>query len=250
MKIKSKAPSAPKDDSSGFDLAHLVGQLIDHRWIIVAVTALFMLMGTLYSLFATPIYSADAMVQVESKNANTVLNDLTQMMPNSQPASATEVEIVTSRMVLGKTVQDLGLDVLVQEDFFPLIGKGLSRMMGNKPAQIAISRMKVPAVWEKRQLTVEVDGPDSYTVSKDGDELFKGKVGQFEQHGDVTMLVSDIKADEGTSFTVTKLSDLQAIKLVSSNLTVADMGKDTGVLGLTYNGEDPAADQPGPEPDY
>ncbi|MDI3440099.1 polysaccharide biosynthesis tyrosine autokinase, partial [Erwinia sp. V90_4] len=239
MKIKSKAPSAPKDDSSGFDLAHLVGQLIDHRWIIVAVTALFMLMGTLYSLFATPIYSADAMVQVESKNANTVLNDLTQMMPNSQPASATEVEIVTSRMVLGKTVQDLGLDVLVQEDFFPLIGKGLSRMMGNKPAQIAISRMKVPAVWEKRQLTVEVDGPDSYTVSKDGDELFKGKVGQFEQHGDVTMLVSDIKADEGTSFTVTKLSDLQAIKLVSSNLTVADMGKDTGVLGLTYNGEDP-----------
>ena len=239
MKIKSKAPSAPQDDSSGFDLAHLVGQLVDHRWIIVAVTALFMLLGTLYSLFATPIYSADAMVQVESKNANTVLNDLTQMMPNSQPASATEVEIVTSRMVLGKTVNDLGLDVLVEQDYFPLIGKGLSRMMGNKPAQIAISRMKVPALWEKRQLSVEVNGPDSYTVSKDGDELFKGKVGQFEQHGGVTMLVSDIQADEGTSFTVTKLSDLQAIKLVSNNLTVADMGKDTGVLGLTYTGEDP-----------
>lgn len=239
MKIKSKAPSAPQDDSNGFDLAHLVGQFIDHRWIIVAVTALFMLMGTLYSLFATPIYSADAMVQVEQKNANTVLNDLSQMMPNAQPASATEVQIVTSRMVLGKTVADLGLDVLVQQDYFPVIGKGLSRMMGNKPEQIAISRMKVPAIWDKRQLTIEVDGPDSYTVSKDGDELFKGKVGQFEQHGDVTMLVSDIKADEGTSFTVSKLSDLQAIKLIFNNLTVADMGKDTGVLGLTYTGEDP-----------
>lgn len=239
MKIKSKAPSAPQDDSNGFDLAHLVGQLIDHRWIIVAVTALFMLMGTLYSLFAAPIYSADAMVQVEQKNANTVLNDLTQMMPNAQPASATEVQIVTSRMVLGKTVTDLGLDVLVQQDYFPLIGKGLSRMMGGKPEQIAVSRLKVPAVWDKRQLTIEVNGPDSYTVSKDGDELFKGKVGQFEQHGDVTMLVSDIKADEGTSFTVTKLSDLQAIKLIYNNLTVADMGKDTGVLGLTYTGEDP-----------
>ncbi|MTD26414.1 tyrosine-protein kinase Wzc [Erwinia sorbitola] len=239
MKIKSKAPSAPRDDSNGFDLAHLVGQFVDHRWIIVAVTALFMLMGTLYSLFATPIYSADAMVQVEQKNANTVLNDLTQMMPNSQPASATEVQIVTSRMVLGKTVADLGLDVLVQQDYFPVIGRGLSRMLGNKPEQIAISRMKVPAIWDKRQLTIEVNGPDSYTVSKDGDELFKGKVGQFEQHGDVTMLVSDIKAEEGTSFTVTKLSDLQAIKLVYNNLTVADMGKDTGVLGLTYTGEDP-----------
>ncbi|MEN5014970.1 tyrosine-protein kinase Wzc [Erwinia sp. Eh17-17] len=239
MKIKSKAPSAPQDDSNGFDLAHLVGQLIDHRWVIVAVTALFMLMGTLYSLFATPIYSADAMVQVEQKNANTVLNDLTQMMPNAQPASATEVQIVTSRMVLGKTVDDLGLDVLIQQDYLPLIGKGLARMMGSKPEQIAVSRLKVPAIWDKRQLTIEVNGPDSYTVSKDGDELFKGKVGQFEQHGDVTMLVSDIKADEGTSFTVTKLSDLQAIKLIYNNLTVADMGKDTGVLGLTYTGEDP-----------
>ncbi|MFK8258239.1 tyrosine-protein kinase Wzc [Erwinia sp. AnSW2-5] len=239
MKIKSKAPSAPQDDSNGFDLAHLVGQFIDHRWIIVAVTALFMLMGTLYSLFATPIYSADAMVQVEQKNANTVLNDLSQMMPNAQPASATEVQIVTSRMVLGKTVTDLGLDVLVQQDYFPVIGRGLSRMMGNKPQQIAISRMKVPAIWDKRQVTIEVDGPDSYTVSKDGDELFKGKVGQFEQHGDVTMLVSDIQAEQGTSFTVSKLSDLQAIKLIFNNLTVADMGKDTGVLGLTYTGEDP-----------
>ena len=68
--------TAPKEDSNGWDLAHLVGQLIDHRWIIVAVTAFFMLMATLYTLFATPIYSADAMVQVEQKNTASVLNEL------------------------------------------------------------------------------------------------------------------------------------------------------------------------------
>jgi len=241
MNIKSKAPSAPlKDDSNGWDLAHIVGQLVDHRWVIVAVTALFMLLGTLYSLFATPIYSADAMVQVEDKNANTVLNDLSQMMPNSQPASATEVEIVTSRMVVGKTVKDLGLDVLVEENYLPVIGQGLSRMMGNKPGQVDIPQLTVPSDWEKRVLEVTVDGPDSYTVSKDGDELFKGKVGQLENHNGVSILVRSIQqVDPGTSFTVTKLSDLQAIKLVTSQLTVADKGKDTGVLGLTYTGEDP-----------
>lgn len=241
MNIKSKAPSAPlKDDSNGWDLAHIVGQLVDHRWVIVAVTALFMLLGTLYSLFATPIYSADAMVQVEDKNANTVLNDLSQMMPNSQPASATEVEIVTSRMVVGKTVKDLGLDVLVEQNYLPVIGQGLSRMMGNKPGQVDIPQLTVPSDWEKRVVEVTVDGPDSYTVSKDGDELFKGKVGQLENHNGVSILVRSIQqTDPGTSFTVTKLSDLQAIKLVTNQLTVADKGKDTGVLGLTYTGEDP-----------
>lgn len=240
MNIKSKAPSTSQEDASAWDLAHLVGQLVDHRWVIVAVTALFMLLGTLYVLFATPIYSSDAMVQVEDKNANTVLNDLSQMMPNAQPMSATEVEIVTSRLVIGKTVQDLGLDALVQQDYLPVIGKGLSRLMGNKPGQVSVSQLSIPVSWEKPVMQLEVTGPDSYTVSKDGNELFKGKVGQLENHNGVTMKVNSIQqADPGTDFTVTKLTQLQAISMVTNNLTVADKGKDTGVLGLTYLGEDP-----------
>lgn len=240
MNIKSKAPSALKEDSSGWDLAHLVGQLVDHRWVIVAVTALFMLLGTLYSLFATPIYSADAMVQVESKNANTVLNDMSQMLPAAQPASETEVQIITSRMVIGKTVHDLGLDVLVQQDYMPIIGQGLARMMGDKPGQIDIPKLTVPATWDARQLQVEANGPDTYTVIKDGDELFKGKTGQEESHNGVSITVNSIQdVEPGTTFTVTKLSELAAIRRVTDNLAVADKGKDTGVLGLAYTGEDP-----------
>ena len=238
MNIKNKVRTAPGEDSNGWDLAHLVGQLIDHRWIIVAVTAFFMLAGTLYTLFATPIYSADALVQVEQKNASTVLNEIDSILPPT-PASDTEIEILESRMVIGKTVDDLGLDTVVEQNYFPVIGKGLSRLMGNKPASIAISRLEIPRTIDKRNVELEVTGPDSYTVSKDGDELFKGKVGQLESHGDISMLVSEIHADEGTSFTVTKLNNLQAINSVLSNLTVADKGKDTGVLGLEYLGEDP-----------
>lgn len=237
MNIKNKVMTAPKEDSNGWDLAHLVGQLIDHRWIIVAVTAFFMLMATLYTLFATPIYSADAMVQVEQKNTASVLNELQDVIPTT-PASDTEIQIIESRMVIGKTVNDLGLDTVIQQNYFPVIGKGLSRLMGNKPAQIAISRLEIPRSIDKRTVELEVTGSQTYTVSKDGDELFKGRVGQLEQHGDVTMLVSGIQADEGTSFSVTKLSDLQAIKTVLGALTVADKGKTTGVLGLEFQDED------------
>ncbi|MGK3114181.1 tyrosine-protein kinase Wzc [Candidatus Pantoea formicae] len=238
MNIKNKVMTAPKEDSSGWDLAHLVGQLIDHRWIIVAVTAFFMLVGTLYTLFATPIYSADAMVQVEQKNTASVLNELQDVLPTT-PASDTEIQIVESRMVIGKTVTDLGLDTVVQQNYIPVIGKGLSRLMGNKPSEIAISRLEIPKSIDKRTVQLEVTGPQTYTVTSDGDELFKGRVGQLEQHGEVTMLVSGIQADEGTSFNVTKLSDLQAIKNVLGALTVADKGKTTGVLGMEFQDEDP-----------
>ncbi|OQP32608.1 tyrosine-protein kinase Wzc [Pantoea latae] len=238
MNIKNKVMTAPREESAGFDLGHLLGQLIDHRWIIVAVTAFFMLVGTLYTLFATPIYSADAMVQVEQKNSSTVLSDLQSIIP-ATPESDTEIQILESRMVIGKTVSDLGLDTVIEQKYFPIIGKGLSRLMGNKPAQIAISRLEIPRTIDKRNVELEVNSPTTYTVSKDGDELFKGQVGRLEQHGEITMLVSDIQAEEGTSFTVTKLNELQAINSVLANLTVADKGKDTGVLGLQYVGEDP-----------
>lgn len=238
MNIKNKVMTAPREESTGFDLGHLLGQLIDHRWIIVAVTAFFMLVGTLYTLFATPIYSADAMVQVEQKNSSTVLSDLQTLMP-ATPESDTEIQILESRMVIGKTVSDLGLDTVVEQKYFPIIGKGLSRLMGNKPAQIAISRLDIPRTIDKRSVELEVNSPTTYTVTKDGDELFKGQVGRLEQHGEITMLVSGIQAEEGTSFTVTKLNELQAINSVLANLTVADKGKDTGVLGLQYVGEDP-----------
>ena len=165
MNIKNKVMTAPKEDSSGWDLAHLVGQLIDHRWIIVAVTAFFMLVGTLYTLFATPIYSADAMVQVEQKNTASVLNELQDVIPTT-PASDTEIQILESRMVLGKTVNDLGLDTVVAQNYFPVIGKGLSRLMGNKPSEIAISRLEIPPTIDKRNAELDVTGPVSYTVSK------------------------------------------------------------------------------------
>lgn len=54
-------------DSDEIDLGRLVGELIDHRKLIISVTSLFTLLALVYALFATPIYQADALVQVEQK---------------------------------------------------------------------------------------------------------------------------------------------------------------------------------------
>lgn len=74
-------------DSDEIDLGRLVGELIDHRKLIVSVTALFTLLALVYALFATPIYQADAMVQVEEKQANAILSNLSQMLPDSRNRS-------------------------------------------------------------------------------------------------------------------------------------------------------------------
>ncbi|WP_234400164.1 Wzz/FepE/Etk N-terminal domain-containing protein [Shewanella marina] len=50
------------------DLGKLFGILIDNRWMIIIVTMVFAIVGVSYALLATPVYKADALVQVEKKS--------------------------------------------------------------------------------------------------------------------------------------------------------------------------------------
>jgi tyrosine-protein kinase Etk/Wzc len=65
--VKNRAADKEADE---IDLGRLVGELIDHRKLIISVTALFTLVALLYALFSTPIYQADALLQVEQKQGN------------------------------------------------------------------------------------------------------------------------------------------------------------------------------------
>ncbi|MDZ5910214.1 Wzz/FepE/Etk N-terminal domain-containing protein, partial [Klebsiella pneumoniae] len=140
------SPVTNKDiskESEGIDLGRLIGELIDHRKLIISVTALFALISLIYALFSTPVYQADALIQVEQKQANAILSNLTQMLPDSQPQSAPEIALLRSRMILGKTVDDLNLQARVEEKFFPVFGRGWARLSGQSLGEVNISRFYV-----------------------------------------------------------------------------------------------------------
>ncbi|HCI3132596.1 TPA: tyrosine-protein kinase, partial [Klebsiella pneumoniae] len=98
-------------ESDEIELGRLIGELVDHRKLIIAVTSVFTLIALLYAIFATPIYQANVLIQVEQKQGNAILSSLSQMLPDSQPQSAPEIALLQSRMILGKTVDDLNLQI-------------------------------------------------------------------------------------------------------------------------------------------
>lgn len=55
--------------SGEIELGKLIGQLLDHRKLIIILTAIFAVLAVVYALFATPIYQADALIQVEQNKA-------------------------------------------------------------------------------------------------------------------------------------------------------------------------------------
>lgn len=226
-------------DTDEIDLGRLIGEFIDHRKLIVVVTSLFTLIALIYAIFATPIYQADALVQVEQKQANAILSNLSQMLPDSQPQSAPEIALIQSRMILGKTVDDLNLQARVKQKYFPLLGRGLARLAGEKPGNISVSRLYIPGNGEDEpKILLTVRDKNNFSVHSD-DFTITGKVGELIDEKGISLKIDEIDAKPGTEFVIGYVSRLKAITDLQEGLSVVDQGKDTGILTLSLTGDDP-----------
>ncbi|HBQ2253794.1 TPA: tyrosine-protein kinase, partial [Klebsiella pneumoniae] len=124
------------------DLRKLIGDVIDHRKLIITLTSLFLFLSITYSMFATPIYQADALVQVEQKQGNAILNSLSQMLPDGRLQSTPEIALLQSRMILGKTIDDLNLQAEIKNKYIPIIGKGWARLTSQPKSSISLGYFK------------------------------------------------------------------------------------------------------------
>ncbi|HFZ8994099.1 TPA: polysaccharide biosynthesis tyrosine autokinase [Citrobacter freundii] len=227
--------------ANDIDLGRLIGELIDQRKLIITVVALFTLIALIYALFATPVYQADALIQVEQKKDNAIVGSLSNLgLSSEQIQSAPEIALLKSRMVLGKTVDDLNLQTTAQQHYFPVFGRGFNRLIGNKPGQITISQLNIndPESTGEPQLSLEAKGNNRYTLTYNDVEL-QGVVGQVLNQKGITLKVDRLEAEPGTDFDISYVSRLKAITNLQEALSVADQGKDTGVLTVSINGEDP-----------
>ena len=231
----SAAPAVGNDE---IDIGRLLGTIIEARWWVLGITSVFALIAVVYCLFATPIYSADALVQIEQNTGSSLVQDLNSALSNKPPASDAEIQLIQSRLVLGKTVDDLDLDISVVKNTFPLFGAGWDRLMGRQNETVKVTTFTLPKGMNDQTFTLKVLSPKQYLLSSDGGFEARGEVGQQLSKQGVTMMVSAIQASNDSEFTVTKFSTLGMINNLQNNLTVTENGKDTGVLSLTYTGED------------
>ncbi|MGX6597867.1 polysaccharide biosynthesis tyrosine autokinase [Klebsiella quasivariicola] len=227
-----------KDDDE-MDLGKLIGELIDHRKLIIAITSFCTLISLVYAIFATPIYQANSLIQVEQKQGNAILSNLSQMLPDSQPQSAPEISLIQSRMILGKTVDDLNLQIMIKQNYFPIFGQGFDRLLGEKPSNIEVTRLYVTnANDDVTQLELKIKDGEHYQIKYDG-AVFNGRVGELLENKQLAIKVNDISAKPGDTFTIYYFNRLKAIADLLDNLNVSDQGKDTGILSISYTGENP-----------
>ncbi|MFQ5356405.1 MAG: polysaccharide biosynthesis tyrosine autokinase [Mariprofundaceae bacterium] len=246
------------------DLADYLAIIIESKWLIAITAGVIFLAGLSYALLATPIFSADALVQVEQEGKGIgPLEDLNTALTGETPAEA-EIEIIRSRSVVGKAVKQLKLDISSSPHYFPFFGQSFARSHdGSEPAaalwglnsfawggeRLQIDRLTVPKYLEGKDLTLVAGMVGKYRLlDPDGKEITQGTVGKTAsvrlsspETGEkrVDIYISELVARPGTRFDIMKHSWLQTVADLQTVLAVSEKGRKTGILELSMQNADP-----------
>lgn len=255
---QAPAITAQEDENEEIDLLGLFGTLIDHKWLIAAITGAFMVTGAAYAVLATPVYQANALLQVEAKKNDLLgFSDIGGMLGKESP-SATEIELIQSRYVIGKTVDNLKLDVVVQPMYFPVVGEFLARRFQKaNPGAVAepllgldsfawggeslkIFKLDLPDGQLGKKLTLTVGEHAQFTlVDEDDQVLAVGEAGQLFEKNGLAFQIEELHARPGTRFRVMRNARLTSILDYQENLDVVERGKESGMIGLALESTDP-----------
>jgi len=255
--IKSEAGTMVSNRSNDvaddeIDLAKIWGLLVDNIWLIAAATGAAFVFAALYLLFATPIYRADALLQVEDKQGGVPgFAEMSEMFAQESSAQA-EIEILRSRMVLSDVIRQLEMDVQVKRDQSILAGAFSSGAAIKPSAQlfasyvdadtrIAIEEFVVPEYLQDRELRLVVSVNDAgKTVSLYDEDILilegAATLRLVSDRGDVVLTLSEVSVEGEAEFILTKRNLLSVIKDIAKNLSVSEQGKNTGILRLSYKG--------------
>ncbi|MFW1022306.1 polysaccharide biosynthesis tyrosine autokinase [Vibrio parahaemolyticus] len=224
------------------DLGKLFGIILDAKWLILCTVVLFSIVGVGVAILSTPIYKADALIQIESKSSggiSAMVGDMGELF-SAESSATTEIEIIKSRMILGGTVDKFNLTTVASPNYMPIIGKGLARIQGEQ-LSINVTRFNAPSYAVGVPLTLEVVDAEqkAFKLTEDnGSVVLEGKVGELLEKNGYQFLATELVAQTGDSFTVSKISKLDAINKLQENLSISERGKQTGIISLSFSGED------------
>lgn len=235
------------------DLGRLFGLLVDNKWKILFVTILFMLAGVVYTLLVTPVYQGDALVQVEQSATSGNNSDMARLLGEEAPASAAQIEILGSRLILGQAAYQVNLDTVVRPVTPPILGDALIRYNIQRPSfasgrpeiwgneKISVQSLSVAPEIEGKTYTLEVLPENRYQILDDESNVMGtgqiGKVLEIENPW-IELRVGDIQAPPGAQFTLLKRSRQNTVSHLKSRFTVMQKGLDTGILQLMLTGTD------------
>jgi tyrosine-protein kinase Etk/Wzc len=256
-------PSLIKEQ--GVSIRDTVDRLIEGRKTILMTLLSVLLVTVVYLVVAPRTYKADALLRIDKNKA--LLAAPLHSEVNQSPTEAEshraqrEVEILRSRSVLGKVVENLNLMVEYSPNYFPIIGEMLARWHDTDDGiatpwwgfgrwawggeKLKVATFNVPDRYLEEEFTLIaleegrfiLLGPkDEELVNGQIDETLTADMGEAKP---VVIKLAELVAHPGTHFELTRKTALTAIETLLKAFAVKEISKDTDILSVELKGRDP-----------
>ena len=232
-------PSSASSNNDEIDFGQQLHNLWLHKSKIATALIAGGLLGAVFSFASTPVYRADAMLEIETKQ-NQILTEINNMLSNEPAPSEAEIELVQSRMVIGKTVDELQLDQEVKATYFPVFGNMIHNLSGNDDPILKIGTFTVSEEWINKPFKLTVKDSKNYILTLPNGTAKEGRVGTpLKINNETVLKVDQILAETEQDFELTKFSKLSAIENIKNQLSVISKGKTSPIINLAYTDVDP-----------
>lgn len=253
--LAAPQPVVPQasEESDEVNLVEYWDIIVDSRWLISIVAAAAMLIGGAYAFLANPVYESNLLIQVEDSqnSAKNLLGEAASLFDVKTPATA-EMEIIRSRMVIGRAVDNTLLYISARPKRPPIVGDWLSRRAAglSNPGflgiggwttgaeRIKVSSFDVPASEEDSKFTLVASADGQFELRHpDLPRPLQGRVGTplvGSVHGEpLTLTVDEFAAMPGAEFEIIRHSRLETIERLQQTLKLSEKGRQSGVIDAT-----------------
>lgn len=256
------SPSERTDDGAEINLLDLWYNLLDFKWVAAALAAVGLAIGLVYATVATPIYSVDVLLQVETKQTGglAALDDVSGVLAAGGPNVNGELEIIRSRTVVESVAQTLGLAQSITPQYFPVFGQwlanqheqalGLAEPFGGFSEyawggeQLKLAQFSVPTEFTDQPFVAIKGEGDSYSLYSPAEELLgEGTVGQplnFKiGYGSGSITISQFEANPGLKANVIRRHPLSLHNGLVGPLTALEVGRGSSMIRVSYESPNP-----------
>lgn len=246
--LQTFATQNPEAGNDGADDEVDIGQLLtlmySGKWWIACFVGAALALGVLYVVVTPNTYQADALLKIQSNQQSplgSLSGDAAELFGGQQSPAQSEIPIITSREVLGKTVRDLNLATRSHPKYLPIIGGALA----DKNAEVTLSRFDVPDELLGHTFQLRFDSATHYQlIGARGNVITAGTVGKAasgttDNGRSVSLFVRAAKASNWPStFSLAKHAWLPTVSALQSRLNVSETPSESGVVSIVLKGQD------------